>query len=138
MNKDIGSVLKRYRKENQYTQENVARELNISRQAISAWENNQSYPDIENLVLLSQLYHVPVGSLIETFVDQPEHEEERSEMDGKLHYLEGIVNEISATEKMIMEHLQWIMKKGKVMLVATEIIFIITCIYTIIDLMYGW
>lgn len=50
-NKDIGSVLKRYRKENQYTQKNVARELNISRQAISAWENNQSYPDIENLYL---------------------------------------------------------------------------------------
>lgn len=51
---DISNLLKRYRKKNNFTQEFVAEQLNISRQAISSWENNLSCPDIENLILLSR------------------------------------------------------------------------------------
>lgn len=60
----IGSYLKEHRKSRHFTQEQVANELHISRQAISAWENNASFPDLENLVLLSQLYQTSVDSLI--------------------------------------------------------------------------
>lgn len=63
----IGSYLKEHRKSRHFTQEQVANELHISRQAISAWENDASFPDLENLVLLSQLYQTSVDSLIGNF-----------------------------------------------------------------------
>ncbi len=63
----IGSYLKEHRKSRHFTQEQVANGLHISRQAISAWENDASFPDLENLVLLSQLYQTSVDSLIGKF-----------------------------------------------------------------------
>lgn len=60
----IGNYLKEHRKSRHFTQEQVASKLNISRQAISAWENDTSFPDLENLVLLSQIYETSVDSLI--------------------------------------------------------------------------
>ena len=61
---DISGFLKYYQKKNSYTQEYVASKLNISRQAISAWENNQACPDIENLLLLSRLYKISLDDLV--------------------------------------------------------------------------
>lgn len=61
---DIGKLLKDYREKNNLTQENVAKYLNISRQAISAWENNLSRPDLETLLLLSNIYKVSLNKLI--------------------------------------------------------------------------
>lgn len=73
---DISNLLKRYRKKNNFTQEFVAEQLNISRQAISSWENNLSYPDIENLILLSRLYEV---SLDELLVNRTKEKEESAQ-----------------------------------------------------------
>ena len=56
--------LKRRRKEHRLTQEEVASKLGISRQSISKWENGNSYPDIDNLILLSELYGVSVDNLL--------------------------------------------------------------------------
>ena len=41
----IGEKLSKLRKENGISQEQLAEKLNISRQAISKWENNESLPD---------------------------------------------------------------------------------------------
>lgn len=46
------------------SQNTVADKLNISRQAISQWENGKSYPDIDNLSRLSAIYHISVDELI--------------------------------------------------------------------------
>ncbi|MGO3360422.1 MAG: helix-turn-helix domain-containing protein [Leuconostoc mesenteroides] len=46
------------------SQNSVAEKLNISRQAISQWENGKSYPDIDNLSRLSVIYHISVDELI--------------------------------------------------------------------------
>lgn len=135
MNKGIGSVLKIYRKQNQFTQEDVARKLNISRQAISAWENNQSYPDIENLVLLNQLYHVPIEQLIQNLLKKEDDGEKSIVFERNSNKLETLIGEIDETGVIIMKHLQWLVKKGKILLVATEIILIITVIYTLWDLL---
>lgn len=61
---EISNQLKCYRKKNNYTQEYVANCLNISRQAISAWENSSACPDLENLILLSQLYEISLDDLV--------------------------------------------------------------------------
>ena len=46
------------------SQEELAQELNISRQAIYKWETGQSLPDIENLKLLAQIFRVSIDSLL--------------------------------------------------------------------------
>lgn len=59
-----GEYLKTLRKENKFSQEQLAEKLDISRQSISKWEQGSSTPDIENFTKLAQLYNVSIDSLI--------------------------------------------------------------------------
>lgn len=52
---EIGSKLKNARNENGLTQEQAAELLGVSRQTISNWENNKSYPDIISVIKMSDL-----------------------------------------------------------------------------------
>lgn len=60
----IGKSLQHYRINNGMTQEQLATILNVSRQTISKWENDRSYPDIENLIWLCDLYHISLDELV--------------------------------------------------------------------------
>lgn len=46
------------------SREDLAGEMNVSRQAVYKWENNKGYPDIENLIKLSEVYNVTLDELI--------------------------------------------------------------------------
>ena len=56
--------LKYLRKQYGLTQEQLAEQLNVSRQAITKWESGQSLPDIENLKEISYIFSVSIDSLI--------------------------------------------------------------------------
>lgn len=60
----IGERLKYERNKLNLTQAEVALNLSVARQTISAWENERSYPDIQNLVALSDLYHISLDILL--------------------------------------------------------------------------
>lgn len=57
----IGQKIKNKRKELNLTQEYLAKEINISRQAVSKWEKEISEPSMENLVKLSEIFGVDIG-----------------------------------------------------------------------------
>ncbi len=59
----IGNRIYKLRKENNLSQEYIAEQLDVSRQAVSKWENGQSNPDTENLIRLAALFHVSVEYL---------------------------------------------------------------------------
>lgn len=61
---DIGAHLKTKREEHHLTQEQLANKIFVSRQAISQWGNNKTFPDISNLIMLSELYMIPLEQLI--------------------------------------------------------------------------
>lgn len=61
---DLGEKLKEARERAGYSQKDVSEKLNVSRQAVSRWENGWSYPDIENLAILSNLYNISLDELI--------------------------------------------------------------------------
>ncbi|WP_270790358.1 helix-turn-helix domain-containing protein [Enterococcus diestrammenae] len=61
---EIGKSLQHYRMNNGMTQEQLAQILNVSRQTISKWENDRSFPDIENLIWLCDLYHISLDELV--------------------------------------------------------------------------
>lgn len=61
----IGSVLQSLRKENKLSQEEIAEKLGVSRQSISLWENDQTYPTMENMFALCKIYHVSMSEILE-------------------------------------------------------------------------
>ncbi len=72
----IGQQLKEARKQSNLTQENVAEKLRVSRQTISNWENEKSYPDIISIIELSDLYSISLDSLLKGDRDMIEHLDE--------------------------------------------------------------
>lgn len=53
-----------YRKKNMLTQEELAYQLNVSRQTITKWEAGIIYPNVEYLIKLSNLFDVSIDSLV--------------------------------------------------------------------------
>ena len=60
----FGKTLKERRSQLDLTQQEVAKKLYISRQTISNWENGKSYPDLDMLIKISDVYHVSIDSLL--------------------------------------------------------------------------
>lgn len=61
---EIGSKLKNARNEKGITQEQAAELLDVSRQTISNWENNKSYPDIISVIKMSDIYSISLDHLL--------------------------------------------------------------------------
>ena len=60
----IGNKLKNARNEKGITQEQAAELLGVTRQSISNWENNRSYPDIISVIKMSDIYSVSLDHLL--------------------------------------------------------------------------
>ena len=61
---ELGKQIKMYRQEARLSQEDLADRVYVSRQTISNWENDKSYPDVNSLVLLSEVFHISLDKLI--------------------------------------------------------------------------
>ena len=60
----IGDNIKFYRKKNQLTQDDIAEACNVTRQAVSKWENGKTQPDIQTLSMLASTLEVSEEDLI--------------------------------------------------------------------------
>lgn len=60
----IGSEIQEYRKKAGLNQEEFADKLGVSRQAVSKWERDKAYPDLDRLVCICEILDVQVGELI--------------------------------------------------------------------------
>ncbi len=61
----IARYLQFLRKNNHYTQEDLAQKLDISRQAVSKWETGTAIPDLEILLKISKLYDMTINDILE-------------------------------------------------------------------------
>ena len=66
---ELGNKIKYYRGEKELSQEELAERVYVSRQTISNWENNKSYPDINSIVLLSEIFEISIDNLIKGYLD---------------------------------------------------------------------
>ena len=99
---EIGSKLKNARNEKGITQEQAAELLGVSRQTISNWENNKSYPDIISVIKMSDIYSVSLDHLLK---------EEKSMKQTYQEYLEESTNTVQAKRNL-----------GKIILFSTYFI----------------
>lgn len=67
---ELGKQIKKYRNERKLSQEALADRVYVSRQTVSNWENDKSYPDVKSLVLLSEVFEVSLDQLIKGDVEE--------------------------------------------------------------------
>lgn len=67
----LGEKLAMYRKQNNYTQEQLAELLGVSRQAISKWESDTAFPETEKLIKLSDMYGCSLDYLLKDKSEEP-------------------------------------------------------------------
>ena len=67
---ELGKQIKKYRSEKALSQDALAEKIYVSRQTISNWENDKSYPDVNSLVLLSKVFNVSLDQLIKGDVEK--------------------------------------------------------------------
>lgn len=72
----IGTNLKRLREINGFSQELIAEKIDVSRQAVSKWENDISSPSTDNLIKLSNLFGVDIDVLTKGNVVSKKNEKE--------------------------------------------------------------
>lgn len=69
---ELGNRIKELRKAQNINQDELAEKLFVSRQTISNWENDKSYPDIQSVLLLSEVFNVSVDQLLKGDVEKME------------------------------------------------------------------
>lgn len=70
-NETLGTRIARLRREKNMTQDEVAEKMNLSPQAVSKWENDQSCPDILLLPQLADLFGVTTDTLLKGETNEP-------------------------------------------------------------------
>ena len=98
---ELGKQIKKHRQEVQLSQEELAERVYVSRQTISNWENDKSYPDVNSLVLLSEIFQISLDNLIKGDIEVMKdviQKEEIVKMNryGKIYTIMLIVTVVSA------------------------------------------
>lgn len=90
----LGENIRRLRKLNNMSQDELAEKLNVTRQSISLWENGQTQPSLENIVALAKLFKVSTDELLGSDKTEspasntvPAAEQERPKKNTKIFFL---------------------------------------------------
>ena len=67
---NVGARIKKYREKLNISQDELALKVFVSRQTISNWETNKSYPDIKSLTMLSNIFHVTLDDFIKGDIEE--------------------------------------------------------------------
>ena len=71
------------RKKNGWSQEELAAQLGVSRQAVSKWESTSSIPDLDKIIKLSEIFGVSTDYLLRDSMGKAEPEEDAAEEAGQ-------------------------------------------------------
>mgnify|MGYP002518399380 CR=1 FL=1 len=66
----LAEKLIKLRKQNGWSQEDLAMKLNVSRQSVSKWESMASIPDLDKIVKLSQIFGVSTDYLLRDDIEE--------------------------------------------------------------------
>ena len=91
----LSENLKKIRKENNLSQEQLAEQLGVSRQAVSKWESGQSYPEMDKVFNICKLYNYNIDELLNENVTSVKEEKEAKNNFNKL--IEEILSYITKT-----------------------------------------
>lgn len=61
---ELANVIKQHRELNNWSQDDLADILNVSRQSVSKWESNKNYPSLDILIVMSDLFEITLDQLV--------------------------------------------------------------------------
>lgn len=126
---DLSEKIVKLRKNNGLTQEQLAEQLNVSRQSVSKWESGQAAPDIDKIVALGEIFHVTTDYLLKP--------SELDELAMKTEMLEKRQQEILETDKKRMERQYCIMASVSIYLTAFAVYMFIRQVSWINDTLWN-
>ena len=98
---ELGKQIKMHRQEAELSQEELANRVYVSRQTIFNWENDKSYPDVNSLVLLSEIFQISLDKLIKGDIGVMKEVIQKEEIEkmkryGRIYTIMLIVTVVSA------------------------------------------
>lgn len=87
----LGENLQFLRKRNNITQEELAEKLEVSRQSVSKWESDNTYPEMDKLIQLSQMFHCQIDDLIQKDISKL-YVEDRSHYDEHMNLFSKMIS----------------------------------------------
>ena len=98
---ELGKQIKMHRQEAELSQEELANRVYVSRQTILNWENDKSYPDVNSLVLLSEIFQISLDKLIKGDIGVMKEVIQKEEIEkmkryGRIYTIVLIVTVVSA------------------------------------------
>lgn len=102
MNNKFAENLKKIRKDNNLSQEQLAEELNVSRQAISKWESSIAYPEMDKIITIGEKFNINIDDLLHKDIREIKGEEETKKNLNKYvdEFLRFITNTIDMFSNM--------------------------------------
>ena len=124
----LGDMIRKYRKLNQLSQEDLAEKMYVSRQAISRWENGTALPDANNILQLSKLFNVTTDYLLNeeysSDTDIPFVKEVRDKMNPQ---------KILYRKRFLITSLLWLLSAGVWLVIAINWLEVIYCVLAVVN-----
>jgi len=83
---NISNTIREQRNKLSWSQEELGERIYVTRQTISSWENGKSYPDINSLILLSQVFDMTIDNLVKGDLEIMEQKVEQHDIKAMDHY----------------------------------------------------
>lgn len=129
---DISAKLKELRAKKGLSQERVAEQLYVSRQAISKWENGEALPDMENLVAISKFYGVSIDYILGADEESGRDKKPESEPESSVPSYRGSTAKTDTAPAHSAENYRK-MRRWKGWYIAARVSLIAVTIITIIN-----
>ncbi len=100
MNKKLAENLKKIRKDHNLSQEQLAEELKVSRQAISKWESGNTYPEMDKILQICNRFNLDINDLLNNDIREIKSEQQTKNNINK--YIDDFLNFISKTFNMFL------------------------------------
>lgn len=118
MNENFSTILTQKRQEKSMSQEELAKNLYVSRQTISKWEKGESLPDIEKAQKIAEIFNVDLNYLISGHQEAAQNDESLKVLEDRVTQLEDSLQE----NKFIARTNGWDIIKYLIYLVGITII----------------
>lgn len=86
----LGENLQFLRKRDNITQEQLAEKLDVSRQSVSKWESDTTYPEMDKLIQLCQMFHCSMDDLVQGYIKDI-HVEDKTEYDKHMNQFSKVM-----------------------------------------------
>ena len=126
---NLGENLKKIRKDNNLSQEQLAETLGVSRQSVSKWESNQAYPEMDKVIQIASMFNLNIDDLLNQDIREITSEKQSKIAINK--YIDDFLSFITKTIDMFSS--MKFKDKCKCLIEQCVILFLLIILFVIIE-----